>query len=166
MGWTLDLFHPLSLGAASLTLIGANVAVSTAWPSANLAILYPFRLPKLATVCKLTVGCGATAAGNFDVGIYDQAGNLIVSSGSTGKAAAAEVNCDVTDTAIGPGLYYAALAADGTNNYVAATATSAQLLKILGIRQVSSAFTLPSSVTFETIASAFVPSFSVRFRGY
>lgn len=167
MGWTISPQHPLSLGVAAYRLCGSGGLTSTAWPAANRAILIPFRLPKPATVYKATVGCGATAAGNFDVGVYDEAGNRLVSGGSTGKAAAAEVNVDLTDTFLGQGFYYMALSADGTNNYVAlSSAASVYAFKAAGIRQASSAFVLPASITFETVASAFLPVLQLRFRSY
>lgn len=149
-----------------------NVApASTAWPSANLAIFVPFQLTDYQTVTKIIVGAGATAAGNFDVGIYDSTGNRIVSSGATAKGASTEHIIDITDTALGPGLYYMAMAADGTNNYVMWTPSGTspvplQKARLVGVLNVASAYTLPSSVTLAAASSALVPSIALYLRSY
>lgn len=165
LDWTLSVTHSLCLGPGYMFLANFTPAASTAWPSANRAILIPFRLPKPATVYKATVGCGATGGGNFDVGVYDEFGNRLVSSGSTARSATSEVNVDLTDTLLGQGVYYMALSADGTNTYVA-QAPNLNFLKACGVRQASTAFALPSTVTFQTVASAFIPSIQLRFRSY
>ncbi len=166
LGWTISPGHPLSLGGnALIAQTGGSVPASTAWPAANRAILIPFRLPKPATVYKITIGAGATAAGNFDVGIYDASGNRIVSGGTTAKGDSTEQTIDITDTLLGQGLYYMAMSADGTNNYIAST-NNVFIWKLMGVRQASSAFVLPATVTFETLATAFVPMINLRFRSY
>lgn len=164
--WVIAPAHPLSLGAGLKFLMGdGGINTSTAWPSANRAILIPFRLPRLMTAYQMSIGAGATATGNFDVGIYDAAGNRLVSSGSTAKGNSVEHILNITDTPLGPGLYYMALAANGTNNYICSTVSSnAALLKAVGVRQASSAFALPSTVTFETVASNVIPGIAVYLR--
>jgi hypothetical protein len=72
--------------------------------------------------------------------------------------------CNLTDTLLGQGLYYAALAANGTNNYVASTPGNVAMVKVLGVRQASTAYTLPATITFETAASAYIPGFSIWLR--
>lgn len=133
---------------------------STAWPSANLAIFVPFRLAAPVIVYKMATGSGTTAAGNFDIGIYDSAGNRLVSSGTTAKGASVEHIIDVTDTVIGPGLFYLAMSADGTNNYTMLTPSGTspvplQKTRLMGIVAAASSFVLPSTVTFA--ASTFAP---------
>jgi hypothetical protein len=86
----------ISTATSMLGVFGNGInAVSTAWPSANLAIFIPIRVPSPVMVCKLAMGAGATAAGNFDMGIYDRFGNLLVSSGATAKSATTEQILDV-----------------------------------------------------------------------
>jgi hypothetical protein len=52
---------------------------------------------------------GATASGNMDVGIYDYAGTRLVSSGSTAQSGtSAFQDFDITDTLLGPGIFYLA----------------------------------------------------------
>lgn len=154
----------LSCGPGLKGMHNFGTPISTAWPAANRAILVPFRLPKTVVAYQMVAGSGATASGNFDVGIYDAAGNRIVSGGSTAKGNSVETIVNITDTTLGPGLYYMAMSADGTNNYMAITLTNATSPKFFGIRQASTAFVLPATVTFETIAASFVPSFCVLTR--
>lgn len=156
--------HSLSLGPVSRKLVGVGASpASTAWPAANRAILIPFRLPKIMTAYQMIVGCGGTGGGNFDCGIYDKFGNLLVSGGSTGRSALSEVIVNITDTVLGRGTYYMALSVDGTNNMIATAPAQVALVKAVGIRQASSAFVLPATITFETAASAYIPVFGVVF---
>lgn len=146
-------------------------AASTAWPSANLAIFVPFRLRAPVVVCKLVTGAGATAAGNFDVGIFDAQGNKIVSSGATAKGASVEQISDITDTQIGPGVYYLAMAADGTNNYemVVPTGTSPvplQKTRLYGVVQMATAYTLPATATFAAATNAPIPAIAAYLLPY
>lgn len=152
--------------AGSLLGITNTNPASTAFPSANLAVFVPIRIPQQKTVYKLVVGAGSTAAGNFDVGIYDAGGNKLVSSGATAKGASVEHVIDITDTVIGPGLYYLALAADGTNNYIAAlTSVSAQFSRLAGVVQADTSYPLPATVTFAAAANAYAPVIAAYTRG-
>lgn len=154
--------HPLSLGPVSRKIVGAGSSPgSTAWPAANRAILIPFRIPRIVTAYQMIVACGATAGGNFDCGIYDMFGNLLVSGGTTARSPSSEVIVNITDTVLGPGRYYMALSADSTDTFIATAPAQAALVKAVGIRQASAAFVLPSTVTFETAASAYIPTFGV-----
>lgn len=145
-----------SMNALTGYLGGASPS-GVAWPAANRAIFVPFRTPFPVTVCKLLVGAGATATGNFDVGIYDAAGNKIVSSGATAKGANTEHILDITDTPIGEGLYYFALATDGTITMQASNALSVQGCRLAGIVEAASSYVLPSSVSYAACSSAYVP---------
>jgi hypothetical protein len=151
-----DVFEPGDLytqfiGTLSRTgIMGAFTSsspASTAWPSANLAIIVPIRIPRKVTVYKMSAGCGATAGGNFDVGIYDHFFRRIVSTGSTARATSSEVIVDVTDTEIGPGQYYLAMSVDGTSNIVCIAQTNLAMIKLLGVMIQTSAFALPSTLT-------------------
>lgn len=137
----------------------AGAPSSTAWPAANRALFIPFVLPQPIVVTQAVVGCGSTGSGNFDVGVYDAAGNLIVSSGATARSASSEVVAALTDTRLGEGLYYMALAADGTNNYIAGVPAQVGIVKAMGIKEAASSYTLPATVTYATASSAFIPYF-------
>lgn len=150
--------------------MSVTAATSTAWPAANLAIFVPVRIPFPVTVFKMVVGAGATAAGNFDVGIYDSNGNKLVSSGATAKGSSVEHIIDVTDTRIGPGVYYLAMSADGTNNYIMLTPSGTspvplQKIRLYGVLEATTSYVLPASVTFSAASSAVsVPAISAYLR--
>lgn len=145
----------------TITAGTAVLAASTAWPAANRALFVPFRLTRMWVARLAIVGCGATGGGNFDAGIYDQWGNLIVASGATGRSASADVAAELTDTTLGPGVYYMGLAVDGTNNMVAWAPSTAGACKALGLKEAASSYTLPATVTYATVSSAYVPSLAI-----
>lgn len=153
-------------------LVGMNTGggASAAWPSANLAIFIPIRLTAPVTVYKMAIGAGATAAGNFDVGIYDIGGNRLVSSGATAKGASVEHILNVTDTRIGPGLYYLAMSADGTNNYILITPSGTspvplQKTRAYGVLAMATAYPLPATATLAAATVAPFPNIAAYLRG-
>lgn len=159
--------------STTTTLLGLQsvVPASTAWPAANLAIFVPIIVPYPVIVYKLVIGTGATAAGNFDAGIYDSAGNRLVSSGATAKPSSSEVVLDITDTQIGPGVYYLALAANGTDNYALITPSGTtpvplQKTRLYGVMQMATAYTLPNPATFAAATNAVFPPIAAYLRPY
>ncbi len=160
----------LSVATALLGLIHTTSG-STAWPTANLAILVPVRNTFLRVVTKLVIGAGATAAGNFDVGIYDAGGNRLVSSGATAKGSSTEHVIDVADTVLIPGLYYLAMSADGTNNYQMVTASGTvplplQKTRLAGVLNVATSYPLPATLTPAAATVAPVPLILALSRPY
>jgi len=155
-----------------LNRLSVTSSFSTAWPSANLAIFVPIRIPFPVVVYKLVIGAGATAAGNFDVGIYDASGNRLVSSGATAKGASTEQVLDIADTTIGPGLFYLAMSADGTNNYVMTTPSGSspvplQKVRLVGVVQMAAAYVLPATATFAAASTAVaIPAINAQMRPY
>jgi len=134
---------------------------AVAWPLANRALFLPFRLPMPAMATRMCVGIGATT-GNFDVGIYDRFGNRLVSSGSQTKpTASAEQIVDITDTYLQAGLYFMALAANSADTFARAAPTNVGMCKLIGMREMASAFALPATATFATVSSAYVPMVGV-----
>lgn len=138
-----------------------GAAASATWPTANLAIFIPFTLSAPYTVTQMFLWNGATATGNFDLGIYDHVGTKLVSAGSTAQSGTSVIQVvNVTDTQLGPGLFYMALAMDGTSGTVARTAPArTAFCKILGMAQMASAFPLPTTATYATVANSFIPFF-------
>ena len=156
-----------------VALLGLNVTAqaSVAWPSANLAMFVPMRLPIPVIVYKLAIGAGATAAGNFDVGIYDAGGNRLASSGATAKGASVEHIIDIADLKIGPGLFYLAMSADGTNNYrvLLPSGTSPvplQKTRLYGVMEAAASYVLPATVTFAAATFAPLPMIATYMRPY
>lgn len=153
---------------STINLIGAAVRpaalASVAWPLANLALYVPIYFNEACTVYEAGVGAGATAGGNFDLGLYQLDGTKIVSSGTTARTASAWNTAGLTDTVVFPGWYYAAMSADSTANYSGLN-PAAGLCESLGIVEQATAFVLPSPATISTRTTrAILPSitFAVR----
>jgi len=145
---TIDPNSMCSLGYASYT----GAAVSVAWQSANRAIYIPFRISRSILVLNMYTFNGAVVNGNLDIGIYDKHGTRIVSSGSTAQAGVSSIQTlNITDTVIGPGLFYMALALS-TNGTILFQNTGAtgMFMKAMGLAQQANAFPLPANATFAT----------------
>lgn len=171
MGKGAMVITPMSLLSLGTQIRGASVsaAASGAWPSANRGIFIPFRVPRIVTCYQIVVGFGATAGGNFDVGIFDRSGNRLVRLGATARSNSTEVVCNITDTVLNPGaLYYMGMALDGTNNVIGYAPAQAGLTKALGIKEMASAYStgLVDPITYATPSSAFFPTMALHLRGW
>jgi hypothetical protein len=158
-----------SISAASCWSVGGYGTAppgSVAWPTANLAIYVPFRVPVAIVAYKIACGTGAATTGNFDLGIYNAAGTRLVSTGSTAKTTAnSDRVIDITDTTLIPGMYYFAMAVDTLSAaYQGWTAPNVGYLNLLGCRQQASAFALPNPATFETITGTVFTAVSIYLR--
>lgn len=145
-----------SISAATGTLGGQG---SAAYPGANRAIYIPFRLMNPIRVTQLWQYNGFTASGNFDLGIYDAVGTKLVSLGSTAQSGTSQLQIVALGTPVrlGVGLFYMAVAFDGTTGTLLRTSLSILFCKIVGMAQQAAAFPLPATATFATITSAYIP---------
>ena len=160
-------WSPQSLGIAGLIASAGSVPAVAAWPAAGLVIYMPFAVPEPMVATKLFYGIGA-AAGNVDMGIYNEAGTLLVSIGSTGASGSSTLQVlDITDTLLGRGRYYLALVADTvTTLTIYKAAPAAGVCQALGLLQQASV-TLPlssnaSPATFAKYAQAYIPYCGVQ----
>ncbi len=128
------------------TMVGTPA--STAWPTANKAFLFPFRLSSPIIILNMFVMNGATAADNLDVGIYTEDFTLLVSSGSTAQAGTNAIQTlNITDTQLGAGVFYLAMAMDGTTGTVFRSATTgSRYLKCTGCCEKTTSFVLPATI--------------------
>lgn len=167
--------HPWSLESigAQLAFNQASTmysgAASAAWPTANKAMFIPFYIMKSATFNTLFVANGLAAAGNVDVGIYDEAGNKIISSGSVAQAPANDLQLiSIASLLLTPGRYWLALALSdvgGTIMRGTFEANAAQAwAKAAGMAEQASAFPLPATATFATFVNNYVPLFGISMR--
>lgn len=133
------------------------------WPLANLAIYVPIYINETVTIYEVGTGAGATAGGNYDIGLYDMAGTKIQSTGTTARTASAWNVVNWTDLTVGPGWFYAAMSANGVESY-SGIIPAAGLAQAAGIYEQQTAFTLPATATFVRTTRPFVPviTFSVR----
>ncbi len=149
---TINTFSLEALGPehVSFNYVPASIS-SKAWPTANKALGYPFFVGIPITIKRLFTANGATASGNLDIGIYDPSGVRIISTGTTAQSGTDGIQfIEVTDTVIGPGIFYAVMAFDGTTgtyrgpaNYPNRRASSST-----GLIAQASAFVLPATMTF------------------
>lgn len=123
---------------------------ATPWGTQYRAIYVPIRVPRRVVVRKLGYANTSTATGNYDIGLYDAAGTRLVSSGSTAKTtSAATITYDMTDTTIGPGLYYLALNNDTTTDTFIAQLDNVPTPAARGIlTETLGSVTLPATATW------------------
>ena len=160
----LSTVHTYSLESIGQNIVNFNTSGDMAglggqfWPLANLAMYIPFCLSVTITIAKLWLYVGV-AANNWDIGIYDEAGTRLVSSGSTAAASTGIEVADVTDTVVGPGLFYFGQAWNGTaggpHGLVLTGLVYAQ--RSIGIVEQTSAFPLPATATFAAFARTIIP---------
>lgn len=155
--------YALNTVEIGLPLASGTGAASLTWPLANLAIYVPLYINETLIVYEAGVGAGATAGGNYDIGIYDAAGTRLVSSGTTARTASAWNTAGLTDTTLTPGWYYVGMSADGTNNY-SGNNPAAGLCESVGICEQTTAFTLPATATLTRTTRAYVPAIALATR--
>lgn len=144
-------------------IVNANFTASAIWPVANMSIGYPFSVSQPCTALSMWIYNGATAAGNLDLGIYDDAGTLLVSKGSTAQSGTNVLQLlDITDLALVAGkTYYMFAAMDGITGTAFRFATTvAGQLSALGYVQIASNFPLATG-TFATMAQIYMPWFGL-----
>jgi len=135
---------------------------STTWPTADLAIYVPVLVKHRVVVRKLAMAI-QVQAGNIDIGVYSASGVRQVSTGT--QAASTGGVYDVTDTTIGPGLFYLAGVADTTSTLsVYRAATPAPTCAAAGVltEQLGAGGALPSTATWAVNQTlAFYPALTM-----
>jgi hypothetical protein len=145
-----------SLGPAIFVPGVGNAAV----PAANVVMYVPFVTNSPLTVTRLWWWVSA-AAGNIDLGIFDDAGLKLVSTGTTLVAGSSVIqSVDVTDTVIPKGSYYFGLVASTvTTLTISRFDPAAGIAQGLGcLEQTLGGLPLPSNATFAKYTRAYVPT--------
>ena len=144
-----SVFSDLSIGTEVAAIAAA--APADAAVTANRAVYVPFVVNETVTVLKLWYYSG-TGTGNSDIGIYNAAGTLLISSGPVAQTASILVERDIADTELTPGRYYLAWTADNANTHLTSTAVTQAVGKALGLLQSTTAsatlVTTPSWAVF------------------
>lgn len=155
-----------SIGGGLYTLSERlNDAASTVWPSANLALYVPILLSERVTVSQFFSYNGAAVGNNLDLGLYTEDGTRVLSTGSVAQSGTNTIQeFDVTDTAVGPGVFFLAAACNGTTSTLFVANPDAEFLRMLGCFQQASAFALPATATFAAMAQAYVPVVGICIR--
>lgn len=132
---------------------------SSAWTAANRAIYLPFAVSVATLVKRLWIAVGTTGGTNsVDLGIYDSAGNRVISHGGATVGTASTIQfLDVTDTWLAAGAYYMAGAMNGTTATCLRETFSNDWGKIAGVLMQETAYALPSTMTPITPAINAIP---------
>ena len=135
-----------------------------AWPSANLAMYFPFRVFRPTLITGVDIFNGGTVSGNGDIGIYSQDGILLTSTGSTALTGAnASQTFDFADITLGRGNYYVGVAVSNTTHtFKGSSSMSAALCRVMGALQQATAFPLPTTMTPATFSNAYLPVLALR----
>jgi len=162
---TISPYSVHSIGPGLLSL-GHTTFGSGAWPAANRALLIPFVLPRHLTVYKAGWMNGGAVSGNADIGIYDAAGVLLVSSGATAKTPINTIQMvDITDTLLlGRSIHYLALVSDDTASFMRVNQIQGAYSG-LGCREKATSYPLPNSLTGTAqLTSGYVPLVFIELR--
>lgn len=150
----------VSTNSIANELVNTNNTFNTAaWPSSNLALYIPVKIAYPYTAVKMFWANGSTVGTNHvDVGIYDAQGNQLVHSGSTLTSGTnATQIVDTTDVTLQPGLYYLAMAMDGTTDTVGRFFPAATICRAIGVLSQVTAFALPSTATMVGTTTNYIP---------
>ncbi len=132
------------------------------WPAANRALYIPFLVFSVVTAYQMAFEV-VTQNGNYDIGIYSEQGDRLVSTGSTLVPAAGKATANITDTTLTPALYFMALSCDSTTaSFLRSSGLVASHLQVLGLQQEAlGSVTLPATATFANPANAYLPAVSI-----
>ena len=144
-----------------------NASASAAWGTNNLGIIIPFYLTATTTYLNAWIYNGTTASGNVDVGIYDEAYALKVSTGAIAQSGTSAVQAlAMTDVTLPPGQYYLALSCSSSTSTTFGQATVAGRAAAFGYAQMASAHPLPSTFVPALYAQTLNPDFGVTQRSF
>lgn len=127
------------------------------WLTANKAQFYPVVIPWYYPVRRVFWANGNGISGNVDFGIYTLTGSRIYSSGSTAQSGTFAPQFVNADFLLAPGRYMFALAVSNTTATFSVASSSTVYLKLLRCFEMASAFPLPATATFATIADSVIP---------
>lgn len=152
-----------SIAAENMAFVGATNS-SGVWPAANRAIYVAVQLAFPVTVYQVGWWNGTAVSGNVDVGIYDETGARLVSTGSTAQAGTSTIQTvDIADTALVAGTYFLAMAMDNTTGQVMRVSAQTLIQQVSPVAQQATAFPLPTTSTMATLALAYLPALSFQY---
>jgi hypothetical protein len=147
----------------SVSRVCGQSGASGAWPAADQARAFPIVVATDFVLTHFWTYNGGTASGNRDIGLYDEHGTLLLSTGSVAQSGTSTIQThDVTDTELPAGRYLLALAHSNTTGTYFRLTTSALGIYATGARQMSSALPLPSTfVPTSGISTGYWPIFGI-----
>lgn len=137
-----------------------SLATSTTWPSANLAMYLPFSLPWSYTVNRLELRNGSTAAGNWDLGVYNFSGVKLASSGAVAQSGTVTIQYFslAAPLTLSAGDYYLGISCStNTGTFGGSSTSMTSFGRLMGLYQQASAHPLPATTTFAAWAQATPP---------
>ena len=153
---------------ADMAGMGASAPSDAAvWPTANLALYVPFYVPETIIIKRVFWSNGSTVSGNVDMGIYDDAGTRIASTGSTAQSGTTAPQTVALAATLTAGMYYLGLAMDNISGRITRATGGTGGIGILvatGMVQEASAFPLPNPATFAALTTNYMPLFGVMLR--
>jgi hypothetical protein len=162
--FTMPVIHSFGIEAIAQLRMSSSgsTPASVVWPAANQALYVPFTVSDRVTFTRAHWYNGATASGNVDVGIYNEAAARLCSTGAVaqGTINVVQTAAFTASVALNPGRYYMAMSCSSATATM--FASSASLLPIMaGMYQQATAHVLPATATFATWTSTMQPLFSV-----
>lgn len=151
------------------TLVMATTASlpGTATFTANQARYTPLVIYRSCTAFRIWFRTSGVQTGNYDVGIYDENGTRLVSSGSTALPTTQNaVMVDIADTPLTAGRYYLAHAVSSATSSQAVGIASIVNLRAAGNVTQASALPLPATMTFGTSGESSVVIMGLDVRGF
>jgi hypothetical protein len=137
----------------------SNVTTTyNAWPTANMAFYFPIELQHRVLLTAAWWVNGTTLGSNVDIGVYDNEGNRLVSTGSTAQSGTAAPQSVTVSKLLAAGFYYFAMAVNNTTGTFHHGATQFWGFSA-GCYQQATAFALPSTATFAQAQLMRIPKF-------
>lgn len=152
---------------AGRLLQAGTFGTGTGWPVANKALFFPIDILEPFLIAKAFTVFGATPTGNFDWGWYDAAGNRLASTGSIAVTATTDLQAAALAYNVLPSqdAAYLAAACDSASTLLYRTNSfSAIEMAAVGVREMASAFPLPSTATFADMTHAYLPVIGISKR--
>jgi hypothetical protein len=154
-----------SIGLEMAGLVAYGNPSSAAWPTANKAFYFPFTLQIPQMAYQLWVWNGATTSGNFDIGLFDESGTKLGSSGATAQSGASSIQTvDITDVLLPQGTTWLGLSFNNTTATTFRINPAAAYIAPLGCYVQTTAYPLPTTATYSRIDAAYVPMCGILFR--
>jgi len=142
------------LGTETLLTNGIWTATSTT-PAINTGYFYPITIRTPMMISNITILNGAVVANsNMDLGLYDEFGNRILSTGAVSQLLASASTYQKfslsSSVSVMPGFYFAASVFTSTNNRFATNGSMSQARgRAAGMLEaISIGTTLPATVTY------------------
>lgn len=134
--------------AEGLQIIKGSYNNITGVGTANMAYFIPIVVPQKVTVYNMAAWIGATKSGHIDLGVYDEFGNRLVSTGSTEVTTVSELMIlSITATPLPPSVYFLAVAMDN-GTMTLERQNIGPVIFASSCAQMATAFPLPSTATF------------------